>query len=242
MGHNHSRPKRNGASKFKGVSWIKLQQKWKAKIQFEGQTKHLGRFTDEIEAAKAYNTAALEYFGPDAYLNSFEEVVGPESGDTQQIPLTGGKFAKVDSIDYEFLMQKNWHISSGRTHRVIRSGGTRISMGCLILQRKFNQDDLGRANYIDGDLLNNCRDNLRPATASQSAMTRKPRKGVSSKFKGVSWATRQKRWKAYIQEGSKNKYLGSFTDEIEAAEAYNKAALELFGEFARINTFEEAVA
>jgi hypothetical protein len=56
----------------------------------------------------------------------------------------------------------------------------------------------------------------------------------TSKFKGVCWDTRGK-WRARITQSKKNKHLGYFTDEIEAAKAYNKAALKHFGEFAYLN-------
>ncbi len=240
--NHHNRPMRNRSSKFKGVSWNKSRRIWKVQIQFEGQRKYLGGFTDEIEVAKAYNTAALEYFGPNTYFNSFEESVEPEPGDTQQIPLQHGEFAVVDHVDYEFLMKRNWRLTPGRVNIVKTGNVNALFMGCLVLKRKFNQDDLGGVNYIDGNPLNNCRNNLRLATVSQSQMTQKPRKGCSSKFKGVVWVKRRKRWSAAICKDSKTTYLGYFIDEIKAAEAYNRAALELFGEFARVNTFEEVVA
>lgn len=60
---------RQGSSKFKGVCWDKNREKWLVRIGFEGKLKHLGRFTDEVEAAKTYNEAALEIFGKFACLN-----------------------------------------------------------------------------------------------------------------------------------------------------------------------------
>jgi len=57
------------SSEFKGVTWHKQRQKWMAQLVCQGKLIHLGRFTDEIEAAKAYNNAALKYFGEFARLN-----------------------------------------------------------------------------------------------------------------------------------------------------------------------------
>jgi len=53
----------------KGISWDKVNEKWKAYIRVNGKLIHLGRFKDEENAARAYNTAATKYFGEFAYLN-----------------------------------------------------------------------------------------------------------------------------------------------------------------------------
>jgi hypothetical protein len=65
-----NRPKqRNNTSGYKGVHWRKDSHKWQAKIQINGKDIHLGYFTSKKEAAKAYNKAALKYFGKFAVLN-----------------------------------------------------------------------------------------------------------------------------------------------------------------------------
>ena len=60
------------SSKYKGVFWNKKMQKWRAQVRFEGKNYHLGYFTSEIEAALAYNTAALNFFKTFAKLNIIE--------------------------------------------------------------------------------------------------------------------------------------------------------------------------
>jgi hypothetical protein len=57
----------------------------------------------------------------------------------------------------------------------------------------------------------------------------------TSKFKGVSWSKKGEKWLAVIQKDGRSRRLGSFRDEIAAAEAYDEAARELFGEHARLN-------
>lgn len=56
-------------SKYKGVSWDKHKKKWGAYIRINGKVKNLGRFDNEIEAAKVYDQAAREHYGDFAYLN-----------------------------------------------------------------------------------------------------------------------------------------------------------------------------
>lgn len=84
--------------------------------------------------------------------------------------------------------------------------------------------------YIDH--INNIRadnriENLRAVTKAQN--------GANQKVKGVSWNKQAKKWQAHIGVNGKRSYLGYFTNEIDAARAYNAAALKHFGEFARTN-------
>jgi hypothetical protein len=58
---------RGGISRYKGVS--RNREKWQARIKVDGKQSHLGIFTDEEDAARAYDAAARELFGEFAYLN-----------------------------------------------------------------------------------------------------------------------------------------------------------------------------
>ena len=74
------------------------------------------------------------------------------------------------------------------------------------------------------------------ATRSRNAWNRQKAKIKSrSRYKGVSWYNRGKRWNARIHVNRKEKFLGIFADEIEAAKAYDRAARKYFGEFAELN-------
>ena len=59
----------NSISKYKGVCWDKDLNKWRSRIFYKGKSINLGRFSCEIEAARAYNEASKKYHGEFAYLN-----------------------------------------------------------------------------------------------------------------------------------------------------------------------------
>lgn len=95
-------------------------------------------------------------------------------------------------------------------------------------------------DHIDDNRSNNDINNLREATMSQNNMNRKKFKSIngkstSSDFTGVTWNKRAKKWMVYITNNGKQKHLGYFDSETDAAKAYNRAAIERDGKFARLN-------
>ena len=90
-------------------------------------------------------------------------------------------------------------------------------------------------DHIDTIRSNNKIENLRPATSSQNSQNNSKRSDNTSGYKGVSWNKKRKSWKVQIQKNYVNMIVGHFEDLIMAAEAYDKKAKELFGEFARTN-------
>lgn len=104
-----------------------------------------------------------------------------------------------------------------------------------------------RSQHVDhrsGNGLDNRRVNLRLASHSQNMMNRHKRKAGTSRYKGVQFVTSAGVWKAWIgytdSDGvQRRRYLGSFHDEVLAAWAYDQAARDLFGEFARVNGVDD---
>ncbi len=87
-------------------------------------------------------------------------------------------------------------------------------------------------------------DNLRLASHSKNQANKKKQKyrgnkPTSSRYKGVSWKKTHKKWECYITVNKKRHRIGNFNTEKEAAQAYNKAAIEYFGEFARLNAIDD---
>ena len=95
-------------------------------------------------------------------------------------------------------------------------------------------------DHINGVRADNRIENLRPASHRENSRNRKPYKSFSSRHKGVHWRKCDSRWISQIKYSKgKQKHLGSYTSEEEAARAYDKAARELFGEYAYLNFPDE---
>jgi hypothetical protein len=152
---------------------------------------------------------------------------------TKIIPLTQGKFAIVDAEDYNWLSRHKWCAARSRdtfyTHR--GSKGRLISMHRSIMRApKGLMCDHRNHNGLD-----NRKSNLRLCTSAQNQYNKRPKKGCSSKYKGVILREDRRRWRAKICFNRKRIHLGDFADAIKAALAYDDKAIELFGEFAYLN-------
>ena len=97
---------------------------------------------------------------------------------------------------------------------------------------KLHQRLIGsNQDHANGDILDNRRRNLRPATAAQNNANSASRAGSSSRFKGVTWDKSREKWMAACN----GRTIGRFEEEIMAARAYDRAASEAYGRFARLN-------
>lgn len=95
-------------------------------------------------------------------------------------------------------------------------------------------------DHIDGERQNNTLENLRPATKQQNARNANKKSTNTSGYKGVS--KKGGKWRASICIAGKMHEIGQFDDEIEAANAYDNRAAELFGGFAKTNSAAGKVA
>lgn len=145
-------------------------------------------------------------------------------------------YALVDDEDYEKVKNIRWiidhsgyavaspnQIPKGKSRRLAR-----IIMGVVNPdQRKIQVD------HKDRNILNNQKSNLRLATNQQNLFNSGIYKNNTSGYKGV--AASKNKWCARIKHNGEPIHLGTHKTKEEAALAYNKKAIELFGEFALLN-------
>lgn len=156
----------------------------------------------------------------------------------REIQLTQGKAALVDDEDFEWLNQSKWRAGLtgktfyARTHIKKHGGGYRN----VLMHRLIMGNPEGKSiDHIDGDGLNNQRHNLRICSVAQNAHNATRMSTNTSGFKGVFWDRRSQTWRAGVMAYGKRKWLGCFNSPVQAALAYDKAAREYHGEFARTN-------
>lgn len=170
-----------------------------------------------------------------------------------EVPLYGkrarGRVAVVDPDDYDRVMQYRWHVVEappkvpGRrpwgpyaVSRIRQRDGKsrKVPMHALIMGRSF-------IDHINSNGLDNRKVNLRLATPTQNLGNQRTQEipGKTSRYKGVYWDRRDRAWVAEITDHGIPQYLGQFAGEEDAALAYDLAAREVFGEFAKLNLDHE---
>lgn len=149
---------------------------------------------------------------------------------------------KISNQDKDLLKLTNWkeYLTSrfNRTKYVFGSINSKnVYLHRLIMERVLGRklDKKEKIDHINGDGTDNRRDNLRVCTHQENMGNQGKRNGGSSKYKGVTFWKRDNNWQARIYFCGKTIHLGYFSDEKEAADAYNKAAKSFFGEYAKLN-------
>lgn len=153
------------------------------------------------------------------------------------IPLTKGYEAIVDDDKYEVLNKWKWYSSeqgkSVYAKRMIYIDGRQVG---VIMHRLIMSAPFGLVvDHINGNGLDNRVCNLRVCTYSQNSQNQRNQDGTSSRFKGVTWCKNDCVWVSQIKHLGNRIYLGRFKSEESAAEAYNRAAVSIFGEYSRLN-------
>lgn len=166
-----------------------------------------------------------------------------------EIQLTLGKIAIIDAADYEIAAKYKWHATVRDSKWYAASSAERRSTGrCLYLHREILSAPADmQVDHENGDGLDCRRSNLRICTQSDNQRNMISVRGDSG-FRGVSKVigNKTRTWNAYIWVGNKKKSLGNYDKKEEAARAYNAAAVEYHGNFARLNliqglTYAEAI-
>jgi len=161
-----------------------------------------------------------------------------EPSRTKSIPLTQGFSATVDAEDYSRLSRFRWFAKKRndgkfvalRMRRKYEIGNTKfVAMHRLVVDAPEGI----QVDHINLDSLDNRRCNLRVCTNGNNQMNSALRSHNTSGYKGVDFS--QGMWRARIVKQGKEVFLGRFDSPEEAAGAYDRAANDLFGEFAKTN-------
>lgn len=160
----------------------------------------------------------------------------------RKLPLSKGFFTVVDDEGFAKFGHLKWTYCKGYAIRRIRIGPRKENKSiCIYLHREvlgLSREDKRSCDHINGDRLDNRLANLRPATHRENCcnMGKKSfKKETASRFKGVSWSKRRGMWRARVRLRGKEREIGCFALEEDAARAYDTAAREWHGEFARLN-------
>lgn len=158
------------------------------------------------------------------------------------IPLTGkrgkGKFAIVDDDYFDHLMQWKWYYDHKTNHACRGTTIKGVDLTVRMHREIMGLPRNGRnplVDHRDGNGLNNQKENLRVTNQSRNCQNRRWRspRSETHPFKGVEKTGRK--FRARIKYDGKNRIIGAFSTAQEAADAYDAAAIEHFGEFAVTN-------
>lgn len=156
----------------------------------------------------------------------------------KKIPLTQGKIAVVSEIDYPVISKYRWFyqsrsVTEGR-QSTLGYAARQVNGKTYRMHNQIMQPPKGMVvDHIDGNSLNNTRENLRVCSISENNQNQPLRKDNKTGYKGVSPSVNGK-WRARLVK-DKKEYVFYTDDKDTAAFAYNVMAVHYFGDNARTN-------
>jgi len=157
----------------------------------------------------------------------------------KEIILTQGMVAVVDNDVYESLCREKWYAQRVKngwyavTHRKNLHDGRKIAV--LMHREILNAKSGQQIDHADRNGLNNQVSNLRICSQSENNANQSLRKNNTSGFKGVYWCGSARKWISKINQNGKRTIIGYFSDKMDAAKAYDNAALQHYDKFALTN-------
>lgn len=143
--------------------------------------------------------------------------------------------ALIDEADWPLVEPYRWCASVSHRTIYVRANAKEPRRTLRLHRLIVGANARLQVDHINHDGLDNRRANLRLCTPRQNSANRRQNQNVSSNFKGVYWHQPSSRWSAQVGGGTNRVYLGLFDDPRVAAQAYNCAALALYGDFALLN-------
>lgn len=227
---------KNLTSKYEGVCYHKDNKKWIATYK-----KYLGSYDSEEDAYKKV-LQSKELADQEKKSINEKHMLKPILRNCENIAIIPvnningncGHCLVDDKIWHELMLHK-WSVKANK-YAVSRFGSKIIGMHEFVMKKK----ELEKSEVIDhinNNTFDNRSFNLRRTTYVNNNHNRSKLQTSSSKYFGVSKHKQTKKWKAYINKDHINYYIGCYTDELDAAKAYNEKAIELYGNEANLNIF-----
>lgn len=153
----------------------------------------------------------------------------------------GTKKVLLDNEDFERVNKYTWHVNMqmvGKRVKFYVNRYVRVGDKCkeARLHRFIMKAPRSKVvDHRDANPLNNQKYNLRICTIAQNTQS-VVYNGISSSFSGYRGVFKaKKRWRVRLSANGKRRHIGMYKNIIDAAKAYNKAAIAYHGEFARLN-------
>jgi hypothetical protein len=167
------------------------------------------------------------------------------SGMTKYIPLNRGLRVLVDDADYLELSRHKWTAGFyGNNVYAVRGIGPKGRTKIIYMHRVILGLDEGStrvSDHINGDGLDNRRDNLRACTRAENNTNVPPHSTSSHGYKGLMWDKRRGRYSSCVHVGGERHYVGTSSSSTELALARDIAALRLQGKYAWLNFPKEII-
>lgn len=145
---------------------------------------------------------------------------------------------RMDDEDFEKVSSFRWHARSrkGGKNRFYAAGRAKQDREKVYMHRIVMSPPPGKdVDHINGDGLDNRRENLRVCTRSENLRNRGKQANNTTGYKGVHFFKAARLFTASVQYDGKSFHLGYFKTALEAAKAYDEAARKIHGEFAQLN-------
>lgn len=190
--------------------------------------KHIGLFESLDEAVKLYNEEKQK----DLNTKLMKKINKPICRNKENIAIIkiGKNEILINDDKYNELVKYTWHIGSGGYAQ------TRINNKIIKMHRFLLNAQNGEiVDHINNCIFDNRIENLRISNKLNNSHNKIKQEGMTSEYRGVSFYKKTNKFKAQISHDKIKYYLGYFNTPKEAAIAYNNKAVELYGNFAKLN-------
>ncbi|KAK9808652.1 hypothetical protein WJX72_001315 [[Myrmecia] bisecta] len=230
-----------GSSQYRGVSWHERSGRWEVRVWGEGKQHFVGSFDCELDAARGYDRAILRLRGTDprsmSRLNfppsDYDlEALDAATPSPDEAPLQAPRLGSMDS---------EAAAAEGLASLEDLSAAAVEAAEAAEAAQDQQADALGTGSALTPSAtptLSEQQQQRQQAPQAVEEPSPNLKGGLvrrSSQFKGVSWCEKGRKWRALLWDGTKQRFLGHFLAEEEAARTYDRAIIAIRGSDARTN-------